>query len=466
MKKRILIVNDEEALLVQLKDVLKGMGMDIYTAQNGIEALHKLAERNFNIVLADLKMPKMDGLQLLENIKKSYPNTYVVIMSDFGQIPQAVKAMKLGAYDFIQKPFDIDLLRLSLKKLLQTQDIIEENISLRKEVEEKYDFHHIVGKNYKMRKIYELITLAAEKDTTTLIWGETGTGKELIAKAIHYHSPRKKKSLIIVNCPAIPESLLESELFGHEKGSFTGAHTQRIGRFELAHQGTILLDEIGDFPLSMQGKLLRFLQDKEIRRVGGRDTLNLDVRILLATNRNLEELVSQGKFREDLYYRVNVLSISIPPLRERVDDIPLLAEHFLKKYAGLHNREENNISADAMNSLIQYPWPGNVRELENVIEKAVLLNKGETIDRFDLSILQKIPLYFGEADMYMPVETDLPYKEIKERLLNNWEREYLKGVLSKNSGNITQAAKQAGLNYKTFYEKLLKHSIDRKQFKK
>jgi len=465
MKKRILIVDDEDIFLDQLSVALKSMGAEIFTAKNGVEALQRLVEKDFNIILVDLRMPRMDGLELLENIKKTYPAAAVVIISGYGDIPQVVKAMKLGAYDFLQKPFDLDLLELSLKKILQTQDLIEENISLRKEVEERYDFHKIVGKNHKIQRVYELITLAAETDTTTLILGETGTGKDLVARAIHYHSPRRKSPLVTVNCCAVPESLLESELFGHEKGSFTGAHTQRIGRFESAHGGTLFLDEIGDLPSVLQGKLLRFLQEKEISRVGGNKTIRLDVRILSATNQDLAELVKQGRFRKDLYYRINVLSIELPPLRERLDDIPFLASHFLRKYGDLFNRCVDKISPEVLNSLYQYTWPGNVRELENVIEKAVLMERGETIEKLGFPIMSGTNHPFNHADSALPINTDLPFKELKESLIHKWEIEYLGALLQENKGNISRAAKQARLNYKTFYEKLVKYGFDRKQFK-
>jgi DNA-binding NtrC family response regulator len=464
MKRRILIVDDEEIFLVQLKMVLKGMGLEISTARNGADALQKLGERNFNIVVTDLKMPGMDGLQLLENIRKSYPHIYVVIVTAYGEIPQVVQAMKLGAYDFIQKPFDINLLELSLKKILQTHALMEENVSLRREVEERYDFHQIVGKNHRMKRVYELITLAAESDTTTLIRGETGTGKELVAKAIHYHSTRKKKPLITVNCAAIPETLLESELFGHEKGAFTGAHNQKIGSFELAQQGTLFLDEIGDCPLSIQGKLLRFLQEKEIRRVGGNRIIKVDARVISATNQNLEECVKQGKFREDLYYRINVLFINLPPLRERLDDIPLLVSHFLKKYGDPRSGGIKNVSPEALNSLFRYHWSGNIRELENTIEKSVLIEKGPTIQRFDFSPISEANSFSMQANPPLPLDTSVPFREMKKGLIYAWESEYLKAVLSKNRGNITLAAKQAGLNYKTFYEKLVRYGLDRKEF--
>ncbi|RJP58920.1 MAG: sigma-54-dependent Fis family transcriptional regulator [Deltaproteobacteria bacterium] len=464
MKRRILIVDDEEIFLVQLKMALKGMGLEISTARNGTDALHKLEQKDFNIVLTDLKMPGMDGLQLLENIRKSYPHIYVVIVTAYGEIPQVVQAMRLGAYDFIQKPFDINLLELSLKKILQTHALMEENVSLRREVEERYDFHQIVGKNHRMKRVYELITLAAGSDTTTLIRGETGTGKELVAKAIHYHSPRKKKPLITVNCVAIPETLLESELFGHEKGAFTGAHNRKIGSFELADQGTLFLDEIGDCPLPLQGKLLRFLQEKEIRRVGGNRIINIDARVISATNQNLEEWVKQGKFREDLYYRINVLSIHLPPLRERLDDIPFLASHFLKKYGDLFGKGVKDVSPEALNSLFQYHWPGNIRELENVIEKSVVTEKGATIQRFDLSSISEASPFSRQTNLPLPLDTGMPFREMKEGLIHAWESEYLKASLSKNRGNITQAARQSGLNYKTFYEKLVKYGLERKEF--
>lgn len=464
MKRRILIVDDEEIFLAQIKMALKGIGLEISTARNGIEALQKLEERDFNIVVTDLKMPGMDGLQLLDNIRKSYPHIYVVIVTAYGDIPQVVQAMKLGAYDFIQKPFDINLLELSLKKILQTHALIEENVSLRREIEERYDFHQIVGKNHRMKRVYELITLAAESHTTTLIRGETGTGKELVAKAIHYNSLRKKSPLVTVNCAAIPETLLEAELFGYEKGAFTGAHTQKIGSFELAHQGTLFLDEIGDCPLSTQGKLLRFLQEKEIRRVGGNKIIKVDARVISATNQNLEEWVKQGKFREDLYYRVNVLSIHLPPLRERLDDIPLLASHFLKKFGDPRSREIKNISSEALNSLFRYHWPGNIRELKNTIEKSVLIEKGPTIQQFDFSPISTANPLYKQANLPLPLDTSMTFMEMKKGLIHAWESEYLKAVLSKNRGNITLAAKQAGLNYKTFYEKLVKYGVDRKEF--
>ncbi len=464
MKKRILIVDDEEIFLVQLKAALEAMGMDTFMAKDGLEALERLRKMDFAVVLADMKMPRMDGLELLEKIKKLYPHTYVVMISGHGEVSKVVKAMKLGAYDFLQKPFDLELLEISLRKIFQTQDLIEENISLRKEVEGRYDFHQIVGKNHRMREVYELISLAAETDTTTLITGETGTGKELVAKAIHYNGPRKKKPLITVNCAAIPEPLLQSELFGHEKGSFTGAHTRRLGRFELAHQGTLFLDEIGDIPFSVQGKLLRFLQEKEIRRLGGDKIMRLNVRIISATNQNLAELAKERKFREDLYYRINVLTIHLPPLRERLDDIPLLAEYFLEKYRAVLDRKVNEICPEALDSLFRYHWPGNVRELENEVEKAVLLEKGDTIRRFETLTPSGGNSLSGETSLPLPGDADLPFKQMKAEIIALWEREYLRKVLSRNRGNITRAAKEAELNYKTFYEKFVRYGFSREEF--
>jgi len=384
---KILIVDDEVNLLEVLSDVLRKKGYLVATAQNGLEALEKLKERYFNIAIVDLKMPKMGGMELLEAMRERYPQTLVVILTGYATIKNAVDAMKKGAYDYLVKPFGPEEILLIVNKIMEEENLREENRFLRAELEKKGE---IITQNQEMCRLKDLIKQVARTEATVLVTGETGTGKELVARAIHQGSPRKRNLFVTVNCAALAEGVLESELFGHEKGAFTDAYIQKRGRFELADEGTLFLDEIRDIPLSTQVKLLRVLQEGEFERVGGEETIKVDARIIAATNQNLAQAIKEKRFREDLFYRLNVVSLDLPPLRERKEDIPLLAQYILKKYR-VTNRSVEGISKEALERLVSYPWPGNVRELENTLERAVILARGPLIEEEDLSLfLSKI----------------------------------------------------------------------------
>ncbi len=384
---KILIVDDEVNLLEVLSDVLRKKGYLVATAQNGLEALEKLKERYFNIAIVDLKMPKMGGMELLEAMRERYPQTLVVILTGYATIKNAVDAMKKGAYDYLVKPFGPEEILLIVNKIMEEENLREENRFLWAELEKKGE---IITQNQEMRRLKDLIKQVARTEATVLVTGETGTGKELVARAIHQGSPRKRNLFVTVNCAALAEGVLESELFGHEKGAFTDAYIQKRGRFELADEGTLFLDEIRDIPLSTQVKLLRVLQEGEFERVGGEETIKVDARIIAATNQNLAQAIKEKRFREDLFYRLNVVSLDLPPLRERKEDIPLLAQYILKKYR-VTNRSVEGISKEALERLVSYPWPGNVRELENTLERAVILARGPLIEEEDLSLfLSKI----------------------------------------------------------------------------
>ncbi len=378
--RKILVVDDESSVQNSLRMIFKNE-YQVIIAGNAGEAVVKFKSEDPDLVFLDIIMPGKDGIDILREIREVQPFTPVIMLTATRTVRTAVEAMKLGAYDYISKPFDVEELRLAAQKALESRDLKIENIRLQGEVEERYRFDNIIGKSKDMREIFSTIRQISEKTSTVLVHGESGTGKELVARAIHYNSPRKNKPFVAVNCAAIPETLIESELFGHEKGSFTDAQSRRIGHFELAHQGTLFLDEISELSLPTQAKILRSIQEREFIRVGGSKTISVDVRLIAATNRNLEEQMAKGAFRSDLYYRINVVPIHIPPLRNRKEDIFLLTQHFLEKHAGPGKKQ---ITAEAMDVLGAYDWPGNVRELENIIERVVVLSKGEVIAPEDL----------------------------------------------------------------------------------
>ncbi len=385
MQAKILIVDDDRAVRSALKiNLSKNNKYLVETATNAMEALRLLAESTVDLVLTDVKMPGESGMTLLRKIKDRWPNVPVVIMTGFGSVEDAVEAIKMGASDYLIKPVTKDALFVVIEKALENNRIRSELNDLRNKVVERYGFGNLIGNNAKMREIYDLASHVAATSATVLIQGPTGTGKELLAHAIHYNSDRKNRPFIRVNCSALPETLLESELFGHEKGSFSGAIRQHRGRFELADEGTILLDEIGEISPAMQVKLLRVLEDGEFQRIGGMETLKVDVRIIAATNRILSQEVEAGRFRQDLFYRLNVFTIQLPPLRERTDDIPLLAEHFLRKYSAKNKKRVSRLHPSVIRQLMNYDWPGNVRELEHVIEKAVIMARSKEITEVDL----------------------------------------------------------------------------------
>lgn len=473
-RKRILLVDDEEVFLEQLKDALEQSRLDLEvdTAGDGIEALEKLERHRHDIVITDIKMPRMDGYTLLKEIHSRYPTTYVVVVTAFGSISGAVEAMKYGAYDFLEKPFNMDTLEISLAKILRQHEILRENIELKGQLQQHAEgLDQLVGAHPKMQRVYEQIMIAAETDLTVLILGETGTGKELVARSIHSRSERRSKPFVVINCAAIPENLLESEFFGHEKGAFSGAISQRIGKFEKAHTGTIFLDEIGDIPLDLQAKILRVLEDHKITRLGSNREIELDFRVICATNRPIQDMIKKELFREDLYYRISVLPIIVPPLRERREDIPRLAGHFIAKYSAKLNSPVRGIAPRAMEQLERYHWPGNVRELENVIQHAMVSTRSELITDFpelgrlmDRGAPEQAPRMQTEENTILVEAGETgDYHSIKKALLDQFERTYFAHLLAKHQGIIAEAAREAGLNYKTFYLKVERYGLIKKR---
>lgn len=441
----ILVVDDEPEMRALMRDVLQERGHQVTLAENGRDALKRLGEEDYVVVLTDLRMKGMEGIELLTEIKRAYPDMNVILMTAFGSVETAVEAMKQGAYDYLVKPVKTEELIRVTERAVREGTLRREVNHLRREVHKEYSFHQILGKSKPMREVFDLIRRVADSPTNVLITGESGTGKELVAKAIHYNSERRDGPFIPVNCAAIPEALLESELFGHMKGAFTDAKSDKRGLFEEAQKGTLLLDEISELPTLLQAKLLRAIQEREIRRVGSTRAVPVNVRIIAATNLNLSEEVKAKRFREDLYYRLNVIEIRLPPLRERREDIPLLVEAFLRKCAEASHKEVRGMTESALALLIDYPWPGNVRELENVIERAVILSRGERIVPEDLP-----PTITGTRGgkrvMDEAAERTLPLEKV--------EREYILRILEKTGGNKYQAAQVLGIDRKTLYRKL------------
>lgn len=445
----LLIVDDEKNYLVVLEALLSPEGYEIMTSDKAQDALRLLREADVDLVLTDMKMPGMSGMELLEEAKKIKPEVPVIMMTAYGTIELAVEAMKKRAYDYITKPFQNEELKLTLRKALENYRLVKENRRLSEALSERHGYRNIVGKSKPMLKVYELIGKVAQSKASVLITGPSGTGKELIAKAIHYESPRKDSPFISVNCGALAETLLESELFGHEKGAFTGAIAMKKGRFELADGGTLFLDEIGDMSFPLQVKLLRILQEMEFERVGGTKTIKVDVRVLSASNRNLKEDVASGVFREDLFYRLNVIHIEVPSLRERMEDVRLLVTHFIEKYGG----RKTELTPQAWEALYAYSWPGNIRELENVIERAVVLNSGGLID------LKDLPAEFTKAKGDLDVDRFIPPEALLQSTLEEIEEKLIRRAL-KQSGNVqSHAAEQLGITKSLIQHKMKKYNI-------
>jgi DNA-binding NtrC family response regulator len=451
-KAKLLVAEDEKTQRDLLEGFLEKEGFSVEAVANGREVLQRLQEDFFDIVLVDYKMPKLDGLQTLREIRKLYPDLPVVMMTAYGTVETAVASMKEGALDYLTKPIDLDELLLMLQKVIERSNLIKENKELKTQLQERYAFPHIVYGSPKMEEVMGLVARVAPSQTTILIRGESGTGKELIANAIHYASPRSGKPWVKVSCAAIPETLLESELFGHEKGAFTGANQKRIGRFEEADGGSIFLDEIGDLSPGTQVKLLRILQDKEFQRLGSNLSLKTDVRVITATHRNLEEAIKKGLFREDLYYRLNVISITLPPLRERREDIPLLIDHFLKQYSDENQKSISDISQEARTLLLRYPYPGNVRELGNLVERAVVLCRGEII------MTQDLPFHLKEGKSEKLWESSKKEKSLPESL-EEIERDSILKALHQHQGVQTKAAESLGISERVLRYKMKKYRI-------
>jgi DNA-binding NtrC family response regulator len=450
MKRRILIVDDEKNTREGLKWALEAKNYEINLAADGEQAINMLSLKPIDLVITDLMMPNVDGLRLLDHILKKYPQTLVVILTGHATVQSAVDAMKKGAYDYISKPVNIDELNLLVERALLQKNLTEENEELKKSLTKHYGLDNIIGQSEAMQKVFSKITHVAPTKATILIQGESGTGKELIASAIHYNSTRKNNSFIKLNCGALTPTLLESELFGHEKGAFTDAHRQKAGRFELADGGTILLDEISETTLEFQVRLLRVLQEHELERVGGVKTIKVDVRVIASTNKNLKECVAKGTFREDLYYRLNVIQINVPPLRDRPEDIPLLVDVFLKEFTEENNKPHLKISSQAMALLMRYNWPGNVRQLRNIIEGLVVMAMGKEI------LLENLPeeiLESAEKEHHILIRAGASMQEVEKQLIES--------TLISARGNKAKAARILGLGRKTLYRKIQEYGIEK-----
>jgi DNA-binding NtrC family response regulator len=435
---KILVVDDEPIVRESLRDWLKDAGHDVLVADNGRRALELIRHEEPRIAIVDLVMPGMDGISLLKQAKAACPETEVIIITAYGTIPTAIAAVREGAYDYIEKPFCPEKAEILIAKLVERQRLIEENISLHHMLQERGQFESIVARSAKMRQVVEVIKVVARSNATVLITGPSGTGKELVARAIHAQSQRRTKAFVAVSCAALPESLLESELFGHEKGAFTGAHSQRRGKFEAAHRGTLFLDEIGEMSANIQVHMLRVLEEREFTRVGGNELIQVDVRVISATNKNIKSAITSGQFREDLFYRLNVVSIDLPPLADRREDIPVLAHHFLKRFALENQKEVSDFEPDAMDFMMSYDWPGNVRELENAVERAVILTSGSRIQLCEL-----------------PQDRRAPAPAPKQgRNLRDFEQQHIVAVLNECGGNYSRAARVLGISRATLYNKM------------
>ena len=459
-KAKILVVDDEEIVLKSCRKILEKGGHQVSTAISGQQAFELLEKEPFDIVITDMKMPGIDGIEVLKRVRAKYPDIVVIMITGYSTVQSAVQAMKLGAFDYIPKPFTPDEVLIVVEKAMEKKSLILENIYLRKELETKYGFDNIIGNSSKMQEVYRLIRKVAPTDSTILIRGESGTGKELIARAIHFNSLRKQKPFVPVDCSVLAQELLESELFGHVKGSFTGAIVTKPGLFEVADGGSIFLDEIGDINTNIQSKLLRVIQEREFTPVGGVKPKKVDLRFVIATNKDLEKLVEDKKFREDLFYRLNVVSITIPTLRERKDDIPLLAYHFLRKFAQEMSKTIKSISVDAMNMLNDYSWPGNVRQLENVIERAIVMAEGDAVTTDHLPFVVRDEV--AHPDTPIPrTSQDLKdsKKKLRESVVESIEKSFILDALTRNDWNITKSAKDVSMQRSNFQALMRKYNI-------
>ncbi len=444
-KARILIVDDEPMVCVALANWLKEENYVAAAVQDGVSALEVLEKDQWDVVLLDYKMPGMDGLEVLSRIKEVAPGTVVIMMTAYASIGHSVKAMKEGAYDYIVKPLEMEELALMLRKIVEHQELVKENLLLRKRLSERRGYENIVGRSAAMQNVFQLIETVADTNATVLITGETGTGKELVARAVHANSSRRYSPFIAVSCGALPETLLESELFGYEKGAFTGADRMKKGRFELAHGGTLFLDEIGEISAATQVKLLRVLQERSFCRLGGVEVIEVDVRLIAATNRDLEAEIKRGNFRSDLYYRLNVVNIKVPPLRERKEDIPLLAESFMEKYNLEFNKRFDRVERRALEAMMEYAWPGNVREFENVIERAIVIDKGPEIKAKHLPFSKRELMSYSEAET-----------------LEEVERRHIRNMLERHQWNVARTARALDIDRTTLHKKIQKYGLERR----
>ena len=441
---KVLVVDDDDEMCGMVSDILKGEGFSVLAVNESLEASKLLNKEDFDVMITDLRMKGLKGLDLLEKANKVAPLTPVIIITAFGTIESAIKAMKMGAYDYITKPFKMEEFVLTVRKALENRLLKKEVVRLRKEVESRYDFHQLIGKSPLMQKIYDVIEKISDSSGNVLITGESGTGKELVAKAIHYNGVRKGGPFIAVNCAAIPETLLESELFGYKKGAFTDARSDKRGLLFEANEGTLFLDEIAEMPPTLQAKLLRVIEEREVRPLGDTSSYPIDVRIISTANRDIKLLIEEGQFREDLYYRLKVIDIELPPLRKRREDIPLLIQHFINKFNRDLKKKTSGISEDALKILLNYLWPGNVRELENVIQRAITLSQQEVI------LLEDLPIPMTQEE-----DENLFEKALQEEYsVDQLEKEYIRKVLIKVGGNKSRAAQILGLDRKTLYRKI------------
>jgi two-component system response regulator HydG len=451
MKTKILVVDDEPSHRQMLEAVLTADGYEVQQANDGQEAINSVEERFYDLILMDVRMSRVSGIEALKKIKELSPGIPVIIMTAYASVSTAVDALKSGAYDYLTKPLDIEELKILVSKALRQRQLEQENVYLRERLGDRFDFSNIIGRSSAMRDLFETIALVAPTEATVLIAGESGTGKELIANAIHQNSPRTDRPFIKVNCAALPETLLESELFGHEKGAFTGALARKQGRFQLAHRGSIFLDEIGEMSPTTQTKILRVLQEREFEPLGSTQTVKVDTRVVTATNKNLEEEIQEGRFREDLYYRLNVVTLEVPPLRERREDISLLTDFFLKQYAEKNRRLIKGFTPRAMDLLMRHGWPGNVRELENAVERAVIMARGDVISQTELpDTLRKL-----EAEIEKATVDLTPGRSLKEM-----EREMILRTLEEIGGNRTRSAEILGISRRTLQLKLKEYGIN------
>jgi two-component system, NtrC family, response regulator AtoC len=448
-KRSVLIVDDEQIMRDSIREALLSCGYDVAVAEDGLVAKEILQKKDFQVVISDIKMPNFTGIELLKFIKDVSPDTLVILMTAFGTIESAIEAMREGAFDYLTKPFSIDQIEVVLEKAFTYMEIVLENRYLRTALDDRFDPRHFIGESASMKSVFEVIRKVAVSKATVLVLGESGTGKELVARSLHYLSPRKNRPFVQVNCAALSPSLLESELFGHEKGAFTGAYAKKIGRFEMADGGTLLLDEISEMDINLQSKLLRILQEKQFERVGGTVSIEVDVRIIATTNKDLEKAVREGTFREDLYYRLHVVPVKLPALRERKADIPLLLDYFLEKYAKENNKKIIGFEHDVSEKLKRYDWPGNVRELENAVERAVVLSQGELLlsEAFDYGSSKALP----EADQAMNKESIFDEETIT---LDELEKRYILRTLDQNNWNKTKTAKLLDVSVRTLRNKL------------
>jgi DNA-binding NtrC family response regulator len=456
-KALLLIVDDEPSSRYGLKKALASFRFQIQEAGNGVEAMEKISLFSPNLIILDINLPQKDGLSVLSEIRDQNLTPLTIAITAYGSEKIAVEAMKRGAYDYIAKPYDIEELRLVVGRALESLNLKEENRQLRQELEQRSGFGRLLGQSIAMQKVFDLIEKVSQTDITVLIQGESGTGKELVAREIHRRGPRHNKSFITMNCAALPENLIESELFGHEKGAFTGAVKQRKGKFELANDGSIFLDEIGDMSLNTQSKILRILQERKFERLGGSETQEVDVRIISATHKDLMEEMEKNNFRQDLYYRLKVVDILIPPLRERREDIPLLVDHYLMEFSKKHNKKIQRIEEDALKRMTQYHWPGNVRQLVNILERSVVLASGDILRLEDLP--NELNRSSSFNDGFLDDLMNLSFKQAKEQISNHFMKEYLTRKLHKNDGNISHTAAELGIHRQSLQSMLRRLGI-------